>query len=150
MLQNFFGEFLMNSQEFRYLRKKLKKSQQQMAELLAISHKAIQSYEQNWRKIPVHIERQLLFLVSRLNQKEIEPCWSIKKCSSKQKKKCPAWEFQAGKFCWLINGTICEGEVKKNWSEKIKSCRICEVFNSFFDLPKNFLKPKVPISPTKI
>jgi hypothetical protein len=43
---------------------------------------------------------------------------------------CPAWEFQAGKLCWFINGTICEGEVQQNWQEKMKICRECEVLKS--------------------
>ncbi len=120
----------MNSKEFKYFRTKLDKTQKQMAVLLASSLKAVHSYEQGWRKIPVHVERQLLFLVSLLNKKKKKSCWSIKKCSSEQKKNCPAWEFRAGKLCWLINGTICDGETKSNWREKIKICRSCEVFNS--------------------
>ena len=111
-----------------------------MAVLLATSLKAVHSYEQGWRKIPVHVERQILFLVSQKNQKKIKSCWAVKKCSSEQKKKCPAWEVRADKFCWLINGAICEGEAKKNWREKINFCKTCEVFNSIFDLPSKFLK----------
>ena len=60
----------------------------------------------------------------------MQPCWVIKKCPSELKKQCPAWEFQAGRLCWFINGTICEGTVQKNWQEKMKICRGCEVFYS--------------------
>ena len=125
----------MDSKEFKFFRKKLDKTQKQIAVLLAGSLKAVHSYEQGWRKIPVHVERQILFLVAQMNQKKIKSCWSIKKCSPEQKKQCPAWEFRAGKFCWFINGTICEGETKNNWREKINFCRTCEVFNTIFDLP---------------
>ncbi|TFH41588.1 MAG: transcriptional regulator [ANME-2 cluster archaeon] len=140
----------MDSKEFKYFRKKLDKTQKQIAVLLTSSLKAVHSYEQGWRNIPVHVERQILFLVSLMNQKKIKSCWSIKKCSSEQKKKCPAWEFRAGKFCWFINGTMCEGEAKKNWREKIDFCRTCEVFNSIFDLPSEFLKTPIPIPLTQI
>ena len=135
----------MDNKEFKYFRKKLDKTQKQTAVLLACSLKAVHSYEQGWRKISVHVERQILFLVSQKNRKKIKSCWAIKKCSPKQKKNCPAWEFQAGKFCWFINGTMCEGEAKKSWRDKISFCRTCEVFNSIFDLPINFLKTPIPI-----
>jgi hypothetical protein len=103
-----------------------------MAHLLGTSVKAIHSYEQGWRSIPTHAERQLLFLVSRIKEgnKGHQPCWNIKKCPLERKRKCPAWEFQAGSLCWFINGTICEGIVHRDWREKMKICRSCEVFTS--------------------
>ena len=122
----------MDSEEFKYFRKRLNRTQKQIAELLGTSLKAIQSYEQGWRTVPAHVERQMFFLVSRLkeNRKSRKPCWLIKKCSTEQKKKCPAWEFKAGKLCWFINGTVCEGQVHNNWEEKMKICRSCEVLRS--------------------
>jgi hypothetical protein len=55
----------MDKNEFKFLRSKLKKTQKQMAQLLGTSLKAIHSYEQGWRSVPVHVERQVFFLVSR-------------------------------------------------------------------------------------
>ena len=123
----------MDSDEFKILRKKLDKTQDQLAGLMGISLKAIQSYEQGWRKIPVYVERQLLFITSRMRNGSIKriPCWTAKKCPSRLKKKCPAWEFRSGTLCWFINGTICEGEPQKNWKEKMEICRKCDVFRSF-------------------
>lgn len=102
-----------------------------MAELLGSSLKAIHSYEQGWRNVPVHVERQVYFLVSRFAKKSnaAKACWIIKKCSREQKRNCPAWEFSSGDLCWFINGTVCEGTVQKDWKEKMKICRTCEVFN---------------------
>lgn len=119
----------MDSKEFTKTRKTLHKTQKQMAELLGTSVKAVHSYEQGWRKVPGHVERQVFFLVSRKrdNASQQKPCWTIKKCPAERKKKCPAWEFQAGHFCWFINGTICEGVVQVDWSKKMKMCRNCEV-----------------------
>jgi len=125
----------MNGKEFKYFRKKLGKTQRETAVLLATSVKAVHSYEQEWRNIPPHSERQILFLVSQKNPAKTKPCWLVKKCPPEKKKQCPAWEFRAGKFCWFINGTNCEGEVKKSWKEKISICRSCKVFQSIFDLP---------------
>jgi DNA-binding XRE family transcriptional regulator len=84
----------MNRNEFKKYRKRLNKTQKQMAELLGTSLKAIHSYEQGWRTVPVHVERQV------------------------------------GDLCWFINGTICDGISQKDWKEKMKICRSCEVFSS--------------------
>jgi len=122
----------MDSEKFFQTRKKLGKTQKQLAELLGTSLKAVHSYEQGWRSVPAHAERQLFFLLSRMrgHNKGRKSCWVIKKCPSERKKQCPAWEFQAGGLCWFINGTICEGEVQKNWKEKMKICQRCEVLSS--------------------
>ena len=122
----------MESSEFIKFRKNLNKTQQQIAELLGVSVKAVHSYEQGWRNVPTHVERQLYFLLSRLKQgtESNRPCWVIKKCPPERKKKCPAWEFQAGKFCWFINGTVCECKAQKDWKDKIKICKECEVFQA--------------------
>jgi DNA-binding XRE family transcriptional regulator len=122
----------MDKNEFKTYRKRLNKTQKQLAELLGTSLKAIHSYEQGWRTVPVHVERQIFFLLSRFEQKSKgkKPCWTIKKCTPEQRRKCPAWEFSAGNLCWFINGTICEGMSQKDWKEKMKICRSCKVFNS--------------------
>ena len=122
----------MDKKEFSRFRNRLSKTQKQMAQLLGTSMKAVHSYEQGWRSVPVHVERQIYFLISNMRngQKARKPCWVIKKCPPKQKKQCPAWEFQAGKQCWCINGTICDGEAHPNWKAKMKICRSCDVFLS--------------------
>lgn len=120
----------MDSKEFKYLRLKLNKTQRELALLLGTSLKAIRSYEQGWRNIPTHAERQLYLLVSmKMKDKKQRPCWVIKKCPPSQKKQCPAWEFQAGKLCWFINGTICEGVVHRKWKDKVNICKKCKVWN---------------------
>ncbi|MCI5210180.1 MAG: helix-turn-helix domain-containing protein [Candidatus Electrothrix sp. ATG2] len=53
----------MTSNEFSYYRKKLGKTQKTLAGLLGVSVKAVQSYEQGWRSVPLHIERKLYFLL---------------------------------------------------------------------------------------
>lgn len=128
----------MENKEFAHFRKRLKKTQKQMAQLLGVSLKAVHSYEQGWRSIPGHVERQLLFLVSltKLKEKSRKPCWVVKKCPKQRKHQCPAWEFQAGHHCWFITGTNCEGETHSNWKEKMKICRSCEIFKSIFEPPE--------------
>ena len=122
----------MEKEEFRQIRKELGKTQKELAALLGISIKTLHSYEQGWRRIPAHAERQILFLLSRsrTNDSSLKPCWVIKNCPNKRKKQCPAWEFQAGKLCWFINGTICSGVVHKNWKEKITVRKKCVALTS--------------------
>ena len=119
----------MDSKEFVNIRKKLGKTQKQMAELLGASVKAVHSYEQGWRSVPAYAERQLFFLLSRVYARDngALSCWALKDCPDKRKEHCPAWEFQAGEMCWFVNGTICEGTVQKNWQEKMRICQSCEV-----------------------
>ena len=121
--------------EFKAFRSQLNKTQKQMAQLLGVSIKAVHSYEQGWRTVPAAVERQLLFLASRLQseRKKKKACWTLKKCPPKQRNACPAKEFDAGKFCWFINGTICNGTSHGSWEEKMKICRNCEVFKSHFN-----------------
>ena len=111
----------------------MNKTQRQMSQLLGVSIKAVHSYEQGWRNIPGHTERQMIFLQSRMDGKQNgrKPCWVIKECPSETKKQCPAWEFKAGNLCWFINGTICEGTVQKDWKQKMKVCRSCDVWNDY-------------------
>jgi len=128
----------MTREEFSEMRRQIAKTQKQTAQLLGISLKAVQSFEQGWRNIPVHIERQLLFLVAlrkARTQGKHPSCWDIRHCSQETRAKCPSWELQTEQFCWLINGTICHGEVQKNWQKKMVKCRKCEVFQTLFAGP---------------
>ena len=132
----------MEAHEFVAIRKSLNKTQKQMGELLGVSIKAVHSYEQGWRKVPAHVERQVYFLISRKRRDSthLQPCWNIKKCPPEQRENCPAWEFRSGTLCWFINGTVCEGEAQNNWREKMKVCRKCEVLASVF--PGEMKKPE--------
>jgi len=121
--------FCMEKNEFSQIRRRLGKTQVQMAQLLSTSLKAIQSFEQGWRNIPVHIERQVFFLLAKHRPRDRvdRPCWVILECPAETRRHCPAWEFQSGDLCWFINGTICQGKVQ-GWQKKISLCRQCKVF----------------------
>jgi hypothetical protein len=120
----------MEKEEFVLARTKLDKTPKKMAQLLGVSDKAIYSYEQSRRSIPMHVERQVFFLLSRNKRRQERPpknCWVVKKCPPKRRNECPAYEYKAGRFCWMINGTFCKGKTQKNWREKMKICRECEI-----------------------
>ena len=123
----------MDSREFVKIRKKLDKTQREIANLLGISLKAVCSYEQGWRTIPTHVERQLFFLLARKGhqQQENSNCWALRNCPDEKRNKCPAWEFDSGQFCWFISGTLCENAACKSWEEKMGMCKTCVVMKSF-------------------
>ena len=127
----------MDKREFSWIRQRLGKTQKQLAQLLGSSLRAIQSFEQGWRNISVHTERQALFLLAMKESpnKRTRPCWAVRKCPEEIKQNCPAWEFKSGHLCWFINGTICHGKVQQDWKTKIKVCRRCEIFRSILRLP---------------
>jgi DNA-binding XRE family transcriptional regulator len=122
--------------QFKAIRQHLEKTQNQMAQILGVSPKAIQSFEQGWRNIPMHIERQVLLILALKSRasKKTKPCWLTRRCPAEDRQNCPAWQFDAGNLCWFINGTICEGTAQKSWEEKMKICRDCEVYQSMLNL----------------
>jgi hypothetical protein len=127
---------MLEAKEFAVLRKSMDKTQKQIAQLLGSSLKAIHSYEQGWRTIPAHAERQMLFLTAMKNKSKNgkKACWTLKKCPAEKRNNCPAWEFSAGDLCWFINGTICDGNAHKDWKTKMALCRECGVYQNLFSL----------------
>ena len=122
---------IMDNTQFSNIRKRLGKTQKQLSQLLGTSLKAVQRFEQGWRKVPVHVERQLYFLLSQQSAKKdgnLEACWEIMACDQDVRDRCPAWELNSGTMCWFINGTLCKGEPQKDWHEKMIACQKCKVF----------------------
>jgi DNA-binding XRE family transcriptional regulator len=120
----------MDHASFARCREKLGKTQKGLAHLLGTSLKSVHGYEQGWRKIPAHIQRQLMFLVMRrhFGRRKLKPCWEINRCPAKLRKACPAWEFKAGDLCWFISGTLCVCSPHGSWEEKIAVCYRCKAF----------------------
>jgi DNA-binding XRE family transcriptional regulator len=80
----------MDKKGFAEIRAYLGKTQKQMAQLMGTSNKAIESFEQGWRNISPHIERQLYFLVSQktiTEGKSSVNCWDIRECQKITKSK---------------------------------------------------------------
>lgn len=120
----------MDSKGFSEIRKRLGKTQQQLAQLLCVSPKAVQSFEQGWRKVPVRIEREMLLLLALKvsGDRDTVPCWERKNCPMEWRDNCIVWDLKIRHFCWFVNGTSCQGRVHKNWHEKMKICQDCIVF----------------------
>jgi len=121
-----------DNNEFSKIKSFLGKTQKQMAELLCVSTKTIQSYEQGWRNISAHVEKQMLLYLSlkRGFDPDIKSCWEVKDCPPEWKVNCIVWELKAMHFCWFLNGTFCQGKRQKSWEDKIKICRDCVVYKT--------------------
>jgi hypothetical protein len=72
------------------------------------------------------LKKQAIYLVRE--DRVMTPCWQIKNCPAEQREKCIVWQYQAGYYCWYINGTFCQGRVHETWGEKMELCEECEVF----------------------
>jgi len=116
----------------------LGKSQRELARLLGISPKAVESYEQGWRKVPSNVERMLYFLLFKLNEKSFaheNPCWSTKCCSDESRKECLAYVTGEGHFCWFFTGGLCASAKASGIGERY--CYTCEVFSRINALAEN-------------
>lgn len=124
----------MERREFIEIRHHMGRTQAQLARLLCISEKAVQSFEQGWRKIPASVERQLLLLSSleTARNTDVLPCWEIKNCPNEWRENCIAWEYRVRHYCWLLTGTYCQGTLQKSWKSKVELCHRCEVFLNMF------------------
>lgn len=123
----------MSGGEFSKLRASLGKSQRELAELLGLSLKAVESYEQGWRNVPSHVERLLYFLLFKLNEDEIEaeePCWTSRNCPDDRRSKCVAYVVKEGRFCWFFTGRLCATAKASGpgADESDGGCYTCEVF----------------------
>jgi DNA-binding transcriptional regulator YiaG len=119
----------------RAARKAMGMTQQEMANLLGVSKKAVQSYEQGWRNTPANVERLCLMYLVGLHtcrRRDIIPCWDQLDCAQKNRERCIVWRLQRGDSCWMFTGTYCTGEPEEKWARKLEICRKCEVLNRIF------------------
>ena len=116
--------------DFRHARHELDVTQSEMAYILGLSEKAVQSYEQGWRQPPETIRRLLnVVLVShRLKRlKHNVACWQQKHCPPALRKSCRAFQLRQGALCWLLKGTKCNAKPSANGKPKSPDCSKCKV-----------------------
>jgi len=125
----------MSSAEFARSRRRLELTQRTLASWLSVSVKAVQAYEQGWRAVPTHVERQVYVLLAAQRGGRPAACWRVRGCVAERRATCAAWLLARGAHCWLITGASCEGRPARSWAEKIARCRQCEVFRRSVDPP---------------
>lgn len=116
--------------KLKQLRRILGKTQREMAELLGISIRAVQSYEQGWRAMPPALQKLVSFLLYqhwRKDNPSPRPCWEINRCPTERQCRCASRQFCNGECCWITTGNRHRGEEMKGWEEKFAKCRTCPV-----------------------
>jgi transcriptional regulator with XRE-family HTH domain len=125
----------MDGSAFARLRQALGRSQRELAELLGVSSKAVESYEQGWRNVPAHVERVLYFLLFKLYaDDEGEPCWVTQDCPDQTRSRCVAFIAKEGGYCWFFTGRLCaRAELASGGSKgkagRLGGCYSCPVFS---------------------
>lgn len=121
----------MNKAVLKSIREFLGENQRVLSGDLGVSLKALQSYEQGWRRIPEDVEKRVLFYLSILNRKHnfrTKPCWQIRRCDASVRHRCLAWKLGAGRECWYISGNMCRSVRMRDWMEKKDLCLRCDAF----------------------
>jgi putative transcriptional regulator len=115
--------------DLRGIREALGKTQEEMARLLSISTRAVQSYEQGWRPVPSHVRKMAIFLlcVSRRRKGRVAPCWRIRRCPRRMRATCAAYQLGEGELCWLVTGDACPLAGPGSADEKAERCARCPV-----------------------
>lgn len=116
----------------REIRAELGLSQSELAGMVGIGLRAIQSYEQEWRRPSEMVERMLLLLlIGHRNGSDLSNrlCWEQRHCPDCARSGCVAYVTRQGHLCWLLTGTMCEGPRRKSWDDKIGTCRDCSFFH---------------------
>lgn len=119
----------MDPARFARLRGLIGKSQKELAEMLGVSPKAVESYEQGWRHIPPTTERMLYYLAFKLHGARLRglpPCWEARSCPEVEREGCAAWIAGEGHFCWFITGRLCAAARDSGRPEEY--CYECPVF----------------------
>jgi DNA-binding XRE family transcriptional regulator len=110
------------------IREGLDLSQSELAKMLGISIRAVQSYEQGWRSLPAHVQCKtalMIFLNWRKDQKKVQPCWDIQQCPDEARSECAAYLLKAGDFCWLLANACCRGQKLKSFKARMARCTKC-------------------------
>ncbi|MGD1212365.1 MAG: helix-turn-helix domain-containing protein [Candidatus Acidiferrales bacterium] len=121
------------------LRQELGVSQRHMADMLGLSAKAIQAYEQGWRRVPAHVERLLILhaILHRGHDLLLVPrCWELNQCDLTLRARCPSFRIPHGGFCWFVTGTLCHGEPSGSWAAKRARCLKCQVLQMLLKRPE--------------
>ena len=95
---------------FTSIRKEFGRTQAELATALGISTKAVQSYEQGWRRLPTKVLIQLFVLLAifRSRNHDKVPCWETVDCPDAKRASCPSYTIGDGQFCWFVAAKSCK------------------------------------------
>ena len=110
-----------------------------IAAALGISTKAVQSYEQGWRAVPVRAIIQLLVLLALYRRRAMDdvPCWEIRDCPLENREKCASFTVGRGQFCWFIGSQECRSETVPD-PDEVLPCMQCGVVQRLLRGPAQY------------
>lgn len=113
------------SENVKKIRKKVGITQAELSNVLGVSIRAVQSYEQGWRDVPTHIMVQMLVIAAAYYTKgDRKKCWEIMRCHAQTLENC-ACRKTDGTLCWLISGR--QSAPCKDGEDGIAACLKCPV-----------------------
>jgi len=129
------------SDMIKTVRKKLKRTQKELAVALGVSTKAIQSYEQGWRDVPSRVMIQLFILLAIYEQRGGDgvPCWEITDCPDEERNNCPSYTIGRGQLCWFVAARSCR--VSRNSDASEWPCGTCPVIAGLLGKPPRKERP---------
>ena len=120
------------------VRKMLGRTQAELAVALGVSTKAVQSYEQGWRRVPVRTLIQLLVLLD-LSERSAHaggpPCWEVRNCDPDLRAQCPAFTMTSGRLCWFVGNRGCALDAGARDSDLLP-CMSCPVVQRLLRRPE--------------
>jgi len=122
----------------RRIREELSLSQSGLARLLGVSLRAVQRWEQGWRRPSGGDERAmlLLLLASRNGPRFAElACWEHVACAPDARDACIVYQCRQGHLCRLLTGNSCQGKRLRTWPEKKVGCGECEFMGTLLNGP---------------
>jgi DNA-binding XRE family transcriptional regulator len=120
----------------RSVREALRKSQHDLADLLGVSLRAVQSYEQGWRRTPLDVQKLailMLYLQRRNGDPLPPPCWAIRGCDTASRAACSAREFGGGHFCWLFSSATQRCRTRAGQDGSLSACAECPVMSEWLN-----------------
>ncbi len=129
------GAIVGRTGDLKGIRQVLGHTQEELAGLLGISHRALQSYEQGWRPIPCRVQQTLallLYLHYRKTAGKPPSCWRVLNCARARRRRCPAYNLRAGDVCWMIAGAQCNDIAPTETEKMMSACRHCPVVRAWW------------------
>ena len=121
----------------RAVRGKLGMSQSQLADVLGVSSRAVQSYEQGWRTPPRPVTSHLMTVLAlyRDHPMQSPPCWNLTGCTAEKRRRCAACSVGRGRFCWLLSGRACGNRRTSGQAAGPQQCVGCIVMKNLLEGP---------------
>lgn len=121
------------------VREEMGLSQVELASLLGVSPRTIQSCEQGWRSLGSAVEKSLLLLLMVYRQGDSlkqMACWEARGCSQEMRSKCLTYISGLGYLCWFLTGNQCACKFIHDWADKKNLCMGCPFFQRLFGEPQ--------------